>query len=260
MYDSGSARPFRKPGQYTVGHHALHFARNPRQGKNRAVSTGNPKARCRTDGVGHDGRGGRNQGLLLIVRRHPRTPVRESGLQRLHGCLVKNQFVTDRQGNGIAGDVVCGGTQATGHDNHIAPADTPLQHFGHPSDVVADRAFVIQVDANRVQLLGNPGRVGVNRLTQQNLGSGGDDFTLEPGRRGHNERFLDRAIGVGGNPNSTARLGNSPAEPPGANQRLSTSSLRNERILRAWTSMSFSPSSLAIVSSFSSNESLIKSP
>jgi hypothetical protein len=76
----------------------------------------------------------------------------------------------------VAGDVVLRRAQAAAADHRLAPlqrlADAELDAL----EVVADLDLKVGVDARKRELLADPGRVGIDDLAEQKLGSDGDDF------------------------------------------------------------------------------------
>ena len=73
-------------------------------------------------------------------------------------------------------EVVLGRPEPAGHEHDVGPTERDLQHLDDPRDVVADRLVVQDVDPDRGEPFGDPPRVGVGDLTEQQLGPDADDL------------------------------------------------------------------------------------
>ncbi len=78
---------------------------------------------------------------------------------------IRVQFEIDTQdfGHRFAGHVVQGRANAAGGDD-VAAFHCPLQGLGHTPPIVANRAFVIEIDTDACQLLSEVGAIGIDNL------------------------------------------------------------------------------------------------
>ena len=77
---------------------------------------------------------------------------------------VEDEFAVERLGDGVAGDIVFGGSEAAG-ENQDGGAAHGLAHLGGQAiAVVADDALGDHFDAELVQLRGEVERVGIEAI------------------------------------------------------------------------------------------------
>ena len=79
-------------------------------------------------------------------------------------------------GDGLAGDVVLGGTEPPAHDHAVTAVQRDAQRTDDTLVVVPDGLVELRGDAVGRQVLAQPGRVGVGDLPQQQLGADRDDL------------------------------------------------------------------------------------
>ena len=89
---------------------------------------------------------------------------------------IEDKFAVKRLGDGFAGDIVFGGSEAAG-ENQDGGAGQGLPHLGgHAFAIVADDALGDHFDAELVQLRGEIERVGIDALAGEHLTADGDDL------------------------------------------------------------------------------------
>ena len=121
----------------------------------------------------------RQQGLLKIILRHlpAVTPVCEIVVQAGFFLLVHDQLQPEGFGQQLLGEIVAGGAQAAGGDDHVRPAPGDFDARRHPRRVIAHDGVVEHVDAQlRQQDRHIPG-VGIGGLAQQKLCADADYFS-----------------------------------------------------------------------------------
>ena len=91
--------------------------------------------------------------------------------------IVVDQLDTHHRGDGLAGEVVVSRSETTAHDHRIGVRERRTEHRFDATEVVADLHLQQRVDAVGGELLAEPRAVGVDDLTEQQLGADGDDVT-----------------------------------------------------------------------------------
>ena len=81
-----------------------------------------------------------------------------------------------RVGHRLARHVVFGGAEAAGQDHDAGMAQRGLDGVGQQRAIVADDQLPPHFDAQRVQLIGDVQRIGVDALRGQHLRPNSDDL------------------------------------------------------------------------------------
>ena len=94
------------------------------------------------------------------------SPAGESLAQIVFDVWVSFQGTTGGICDGVTRDVVGGGSQASCNKNDVAACQGGLQHAAQPRLVIADGGLIVQIDPYLPELLGNPGGVRINDVTE----------------------------------------------------------------------------------------------
>ena len=115
-------------------------------------------------------------GLLGVVRRHDDAASDEAMLQEIVDSLVAMKGAVEGFGDALAGEVVFGGTEATGDQDDVGAVDGDLDGGAKVIAVVADDGLERYGDAEVVEARGEVERVGVLTMRREHLGTDGDDL------------------------------------------------------------------------------------
>ena len=116
-------------------------------------------------------------GLSEVVLGKGPAATTEDGPDLLDERLVADERDAHDVGDDVTGDVVLGGAEASAHDHGIAAIECLRDDRLDAIGVVAHLGLEVRVDADERQLLPDVGRIGVDDLAEQQLGTDGDDFT-----------------------------------------------------------------------------------
>src|SRR5262249_57173396 len=103
---------------------------------------------------------------------------RPEGAQLGLELRVDLHLLADQLGDRLAGRVVLGRADPAGHDDEVGALPGSLEQADDAALVVADLRDVVDVDPERRELLRQPGRVRVDDVPEQQLGTAGDDLGL----------------------------------------------------------------------------------
>ena len=130
----------------------------------------------------------RHHGLLAVVVGHGAAGAQVKRLDLCQFLLIKGEAVAVAGGHRLLGQVVGGGAEAAAEHQQVTALLCRIHQLGHAGGVVSDDVLVQHVDAQRRQLLTEELGVGVQNVTQQQLGAHGDDLSGHgnpPCRAGH---------------------------------------------------------------------------
>ena len=162
--------------QHIILHHALHLVRHARHDEDGAAAMLDVDAGGRAAVVRDDVRAARHQRLLIDCAGWDAAADLEEATDVVGDRLVVREVETESGGNGGDGEVVFGGSQAAGHQDDVGPRDRQPQSLLDARGVVADSLLKVDVDADLSQPLRQVGRVGVDDLAEEQLGTNGDDL------------------------------------------------------------------------------------
>jgi hypothetical protein len=89
---------------------------------------------------------------------------------------LDGQRLVQGSGDGLARDVVLGGSEAAGGQRQVGAVPGAAKDIYQAVQVVTHLGRPVQVDAQRRQAGSQVVGVGVQELAQQDLGADGDDF------------------------------------------------------------------------------------
>ena len=166
-----------QPGEHIGVEHAPHLRRHPGQKKELDASVFQGKAAGHAAGVQHHC-ALRNQGQAAVTLQPGNLTFLqiavEAGQQRL--------VVPERQSQGLGrrgrGQVVIGGPQAPGDDDEPGAAQRPEQKLPKPRRLIPDNSDPLHRDPGFVKPPGRVARIKIGHPPADQLGAGGDDFTL----------------------------------------------------------------------------------
>ncbi len=127
-------------------------------------------------GVGQQGCALENVGLLEIVLGHGDAPGGGAGVQRGDLRGVAAQGERERFGDGLAGQIVFGGSEAAHEDENVGAAESGANGVDEILAPVANDGLESDGDADPVELFREIERVGVLAERGEHLGADGDDF------------------------------------------------------------------------------------
>ena len=161
---------FLQEGDHIVLQHGHELRRRPGQhDDDLARSRPHAAARRGADVVGEHGRALGQQDLLALVL--PKGAALEIRLQTAQARLVDHKRSARHVGDGFLGQIVVGGPEAARGDDHVAPAERLLKRAPQPAGIVPHRTGEQQIDADGGKLTRDEGRVRVDRMPEQQLGS-----------------------------------------------------------------------------------------
>ena len=126
--------------------------------------------------LGDAARPRRNVRLAQVAEGHLAAASLEVGAKVLGHGLVADELHPHDLGDGVAGDVVLGGTEATTQDDRVGPPEGEAERAHHALVVVPHLGLEVTVDPGERELLAHPGRVRVHDLAEQQLGADRDDL------------------------------------------------------------------------------------
>ena len=116
--------------------------------------------------------------LTAIVLRHLATERAEPRFDAIANLLLENQRPAERAGDGFAREIVFGGSQAAGENDDLRTRRRAQDAVGEPLAFVADHGFAHHLHAQRVELIGEVQRVGVEPLRRQQFRTDRDDLGI----------------------------------------------------------------------------------
>ena len=170
-------------GEHGPGEHVGQLVGDAGQRVDHLVPHRADQPRSRAHGLGDDGRPPGHVGLAGVALGHVPAPRPEEPGDELDDGRVALERHVHHRGDGVAGDVVVGGTEPAAHDHAVGAGQGAAQGQDDPGLVVAHRLVEVGVHARRGQLLPEPGRVGVGDLAEEELGPDGDDLDPHPAAR-----------------------------------------------------------------------------
>jgi hypothetical protein len=175
--DGGLSRSPLQVGEHRRAHHRLHLVGNAGYGVDHLVTDRADEAGCGAEGVRDEVGSLRPIGLALVRHRHVSAAAAEHGADLLDDRGVAHEADVHHLGDGLARDVVLRGPEATAHDDRVAARQRAADGEHHARLVVAHLGLEVGVDPGQRELLPDPRRVGVDHLSEQQLGADGDDLT-----------------------------------------------------------------------------------
>ena len=145
----------------------LEFKRHAGQDEDNPSGVFDNKGRgCAVRVFNRDGALG-NVGLAFVVGRHDKAAAAEALIDLFQQPRIADQLTAADFGHHLAGQVILGRTQAAAGNHNIGAVQGPAEDLFHPPGVVAHNRLVKQIHPDVGQPLGDPGRVGVHNLAQQ---------------------------------------------------------------------------------------------
>src|SRR5207248_4316619 len=124
-----------------------------------------------------DGARRRDQpGLLAVALRHRRSSAGEPLAQLALEPGIDRGLLTQRGSDRLACEVIFGRSEAAGAHDQVRPAERPLDRLAAPRQVVADGGDKEEVDAQAGEALREVLSVGVDDLSEQKLGTYGENL------------------------------------------------------------------------------------
>ena len=116
--------------------------------------------------------------LLAVVFRHGQMNIpREISPDGFQHILPQHQGLAEGLADGLLGQVVIGGTQASGGEDDVRPLPGNFQSLSQPGGIVPHHGVPEHVDAHAAQGLGQLLGVGVDNVAEEQLRAHGDDLS-----------------------------------------------------------------------------------
>ena len=158
--------------------HRLHFhGRAGQQHEDHAVVC-DPLARRGAALVGQYLRAFDDVSLAAIDLGHLAAKVAQARLDAIADVLLKNQRAAQRAGHRIARQVIFGWPQAAGQHYNFRSRRRAQDAVGQPFALVADHRLAHYFHTQRIELIGEIQRVGVEPLRRQQFRADGDDLRV----------------------------------------------------------------------------------
>ncbi len=154
----------------------MHLVGNARHRVHDFVADRTNQTGRRAGHLGHHRCALRHVGLTQVVVGHLPAAGCEHGAYALADLGSPDQTDAHDLGNGFPGDVVLGGAEPAAHDDGIAAFQGETDARDDTLEIVADLGLIVGVDTGERQLLAHPRGIGVDDLTEQQLGAHRDDF------------------------------------------------------------------------------------
>lgn len=186
-------------GHHLVLHQVLHLERHARQRDDDVPLALEPHARGRAVGV-EQHRAARGDHRLRTVEFVELDAAFGEHFLNVPGHpFVVAHVAAEHLREGLFGDVVLRGAESSGDDGHLRAGEGALRGFDDLRAVVADRDFLADHDARRIEVLGDGDRIGVDDLPDEYFVADGDDgclhvwgyFCPDPGRRSSSDSPSD---------------------------------------------------------------------
>ena len=108
--------------------------------------------------------------LAAVVVGHRAAELFETLFDRAQRRLVQHERLAHRARDRVFGEIVDGRAETAGGDGAVGAFEHVLQHRGEPVGVVADGVLRIDVHAVIGERVRDVNAVGVDQVTEQNLG------------------------------------------------------------------------------------------
>ncbi len=175
----------REPRPHVAIDHRLHLAGRARHQRDHRIAMLDPQpGRGAVRVREHDG-AARHLCLAPIVHRHLPAPRRKALLHRLDDRRILIERQVEMRRHHFPREVIVGGTEAAGQDQHAVPRQRVRDVRGQLVAVVADDGLERDRDPKVVEDLRDVERVGVGLLRREQFAAHGDDCRVEPGARAH---------------------------------------------------------------------------
>ena len=143
--------------------------------------------RDRTDQAGRRATGLRNDRcadrhlcLLPVALGHHPSPRLEHRSDDLNERRIFNEFDAHHGGDRAARQIVMRRAKPAAHDDSVRVSEHPPELYFDPANIVADLDLYERVDPMKCQLAAHPGRVRIDDLAEQQLGSNSQHITTHP--------------------------------------------------------------------------------
>jgi hypothetical protein len=143
------------------------------------------KTRRRAIRIRQDFRAIDHHRLPRISLRHRHTETLKARTNFGEHVFIKRKPSPKRSGHYFARDVVFSWPESSGSNDYPRTLDRVFNQFFEARIVVADDCFELDVDAQAVELFGEPETVGVGAIRREEFGTDGNDFSGE-----HDGRLL----------------------------------------------------------------------
>jgi hypothetical protein len=180
-YDSRRARERGELGKHRAFHHLHHLERDAgHRVDTRAPGQLRDETRRSTADRRDVSAPLRHLRLAQVVVRHRPSGAREFRAEEAFDLGPDDHRDVQERGERVTGHVVLGRSEAAGHEDHVGPLGGFGEDLDDALEIVAHDAMVQDVDADLREALRHPTRVLVGDLTEQQLGSDGDDLGPHP--------------------------------------------------------------------------------
>ena len=164
-------RPAEQVGQHCARKHVLHLGRHTRDRVDHPAGVLDDQTRCRSPRLLDDRGAVGDVGLSDVHLRHRTAELREPATQLLFDLRVADEPASGQRRDRLARDVVLRRAQPTRHDDRIRAGEGCRDRVGDPLLVVTDRRVHEAVHADRSERLSDVGRVRVDDVAEQQLGT-----------------------------------------------------------------------------------------
>ena len=162
-------------GHHLVFDQVFHFEGYARQRDDHVPVAFEPHARGCAVGVEQDRAACGNHCLRAVELVEPDAALGEHFLDVLRYPLVIAHFAVEHLCEGLLGDVVLRGAEASRDDGHLRAREGVFHGLDNLCPVVADRDFLADHDAGRIEVFGNGNRIGIHDLSDEYFIADGDD-------------------------------------------------------------------------------------
>ncbi len=119
-----------------------------------------------------------NHGLALIYFGHGARETAEAFLNFAHDGFVEVQLAAEKFGDGFARAIVVGGAEAAARDDQVGAIESVAEGGAHFVARIADDGFVDDANADFVEFVGEPERIGIETIGSEQLGTDGNDLRI----------------------------------------------------------------------------------
>ena len=168
-------------GRDGIGEHRLHLARRPGQQYDRAIALLHQLPRSRAVVIHQQFRAGHQHGLANVIGGHFHPAPSEARANGFKRRFVNCQLAAQYARENFFRHIVFSRAESAGRNDDLRPLHRIPNRLFESRFIIADDGFEFDFDAQRVELFGEPQRIGVDPKRRQHFRTDSENFCVKHG-------------------------------------------------------------------------------